>query len=84
MKLNVWALALAAAIIWGASMFLIGLANMMFPAYGVEFLSVMSSLYPGYQPTAGFASVILGTVYGFIDAGIVAAIFAWIYNLFVK
>lgn len=82
MKLNIIALALAAAILWGAAMFLVGIANMIYPAYGVEFLSVMSSIYPGYQPATGFASVLLGTLYGFIDAGIAAAIFAWIYNLF--
>jgi hypothetical protein len=43
----------------------------------------MASIYPGYQPFTGFSSVIIGAMYGFVDAGIAAAIFAWIYNRFV-
>ena len=84
MKLNIKALALAAGIFWGAGMFLTGIANMMYPDYAVKFLEVMASIYPGYQPFTGFTSVIIGTVYGFIDAGISGAIFAWLYNCFVK
>ena len=84
MKLNVKALALAAAIIWSAAMFLVGIANLVYPSYGMVFLTTMASIYPGYQPGAGFYSVIVGTLYGFVDAGIGGAIFAWLYNCFVK
>jgi hypothetical protein len=83
MKLNIKALALAAGILWGAGMFLTGIANMMYPDYAVKLLEVMASIYPGYQPFTGFSSVIIGAMYGFVDAGIAAAIFAWIYNRFV-
>ncbi|MCH8262674.1 MAG: hypothetical protein IIA77_06450, partial [Proteobacteria bacterium] len=51
-----------------------------FPGYGSDFLEVMGSIYPGYQPGTGFPSVIIGSLYGVVDAGIGAAIFAWLYN----
>ena len=84
MKLNIKALALTAGIAWGAGMLLTCIANMMYPDYAVKFLEVMASIYPGYQPFTGFTSVIIGTIYGFVDAAIGVAIFGWIYNCFVK
>lgn len=84
MKLNVKALALAAGILWGAGMFLIGIINMIYPQYGAVFLTVMASIYPGYQPFTGFTSVIIGTIFGFVDAVISVAVFAWLYNCLVK
>ena len=80
MKLSVKGLAITAAIIWGAALLIVGSANMMFPGYGLDFLEVMGSIYPGYQPGTGFSSVIIGSLYGVVDAGIGAAIFAWLYN----
>ena len=84
MKLSVKGLALSAAIIWSLALLIMGGANMMFPGYGSNFLEVMGSVYPGYQPGSGFSSVIIGTLYGAVDAGIGAAIFAWLYNFFAE
>src|SRR3990172_13018890 len=84
MKINIKALALAAGIVWGAGMFITGIANIMYPDYAVKFLEVMASIYPGYQPFTGTYSVIIGALYGFVDAGISGAIFAWLYNYFEK
>lgn len=56
----------------------------MFPDYGTAFLEVVGSIYPGYSTGMGFSSVIVATMYGFVDAGIGAAIFAWLYNLIAK
>ena len=84
MKLNIKALALAAAILWGVAILLVSIANMMYPDYAVKFLEVMASIYPGYQPFTGFTSVTIGTIYGFVDAAIGVAIFGWVYNCFVK
>ena len=81
MRLSVRALAIAAAIVWGAGILVTGLANMASAAYGYEFLQVIASLYPGYQGTASIGQVIMGTVYGVVDAAIAGAIFAWLYNL---
>lgn len=84
MKLNIKALALTAAIFWSVALLIVGTANIMFPDYGIKFLEVTGSIYPGYQPGTGFTSVIIGAMYGFVDAGIGGAIFAWIYNCFAK
>ncbi|MFB3090209.1 MAG: hypothetical protein ACE1ZG_02530 [Gammaproteobacteria bacterium] len=80
MKLSIKALAITAAIIWGGALLIVGSANIIFPGYGSDFLEVMGSIYPGYQPGTGFPSVIIGSLYGVVDAGIGAAIFAWLYN----
>jgi hypothetical protein len=42
----------------------------------------MASLYPGYSGPAGFGQVIVGTLYGAVDAAIGGALFAWLYNRF--
>jgi len=80
MKLSVKGLAFTAAIIWGAALLIMGGANIIFPGYATNFLEVMGSVYPGYHPSTGISSVILGSMYGIVDAGIGGAIFAWLYN----
>jgi len=80
MKFNITALAVTAGLFWGAAMLLVSLANMIWPGYGVAFLDVISSVYPGYAAGAGVVSVVIGTVYAAIDGAIAGAIFAWLYN----
>ena len=82
MKLNVRALAFVAALVWGIALLLTGLANLIFPSYGQEFLQVIASVYPGYHATRSFGQVVIGTLYGLVDGGVGGAIFAWLYNLF--
>ena len=84
MKLSIKGLVISAAIIWGAALLIVGGANLMFPGYGSGFLEVISSVYPGYQPGTGISSVIVGSMYGIVDAGIGAAIFGWLYNCFAE
>lgn len=84
MKLSVKGLALAAALIWGGAILVVGIANHVCPPYGSEFLAVMGSVYPGYKPGTGVSSIITGTLYALVDGGVGGAIFAWLYNLFVK
>lgn len=84
MKLSVKGLAITAAILWGGALLIMGSANMMFPGYATNFLEVMGSVYPGYQPGTGLSSVIIGSMYAVVDAGIGAAIFAWLYNFFAE
>lgn len=84
MKLSIKALAITAAIIWSTALLIVGSANMMFPGYATNFLEVIGSVYPGYHPGNGFSSVIIGSLYGIVDAGIGAAIFAWVYNFLVE
>jgi len=81
MKLSVKALALATAIIWSGAILTVGCVNMIFPGYAGNFLEIVGSIYPGYHPGTGLSGVIVGSLYGFVDAGIGGLIFAWLYNL---
>lgn len=85
MKLDVKAIALTCGLVWGVlAMFLVGLCNLIWPGYGQAFLEVMDSMYPGYHATASFGQVIIGALYGLVDGAVAGAVFAWIYNRFVK
>lgn len=81
MKLNIKALALASSLLWGGAILLAALANLFWPDYGMAFLQLAASIYPGYQPGTGIGSVVLGTAYGLVDGAVGGAIFAWLYNL---
>ena len=80
MSLNIKALALTTACIWGGCLFLTGLANLAFPAYGLAWLRLAASIYPGYQGPAGLGSVILVTAYGLVDGAVGGMLFGWLYN----
>lgn len=80
MKLSTKAFAWTGAICWGVSVFLVGILNLMWPKYGVGFLDVARSLYPGYAAMSGFAAVIVGTLYAAVDGAVCFAVFAWVYN----
>lgn len=80
MKFNITALAISVGILWGAATLLVSLANLIWPGYGLGFLDVISSVYPGYEAGTGFGSVILGTLYAAVDGVIGGAVFAWLYN----
>lgn len=84
MKLSIKSFVFAAAILWGGALLIVGIANMTWTGYAGNFLEVVGSIYPGYQPSTGFSSVIVGSLYGVVDAGIAAAIFAWLYNFFTE
>ena len=82
MKLSIRSLTITAAILWGGSVFCVGVANMIWPTYGVAFLQLVASLYPGYQVTGSFGSVIVGALYGVLDGAVGGLVFGWIYNCF--
>ena len=67
MRLNTPAMALAFGILWGACLLLVGVANMIWPSYGQAFLQLCASIYPGYHPGTGLASVVIETIYALID-----------------
>jgi len=81
MRLNVTALSLTAAFIWGGAILLVASLNLLWPAYGLAFLETTASIYPGYNPGSGLGSVIIGTLYAMLDGAIGGALFAWVYNL---
>ena len=80
MKLSIKGLALASGILWGGSILLVGVANLIWPSYGVAYLDLARAIYPGYGGSAGFGGVIVGALYGLADGAVAGAIFAWLYN----
>jgi len=57
MKFNVKALALACAILWGAAILLVGLANLIWGGYGQHFLQTLSSFYPATMQRAALVKL---------------------------
>lgn len=81
MRLNIKALAVVGAALTGGSFLLVGIANLIFPTYGVAFLNLGASIYPGYHGASGLGSVIVVTLYGLVDGAVGGAIVAWLYNV---
>lgn len=82
MRLNVKALAFAAASGWGGCFFFVGLANLLWPPYGDAWLELGRSIYPGYSGPGGFGGVIVVTLYALLDGAVAGAVVAWLYNVF--
>ena len=81
MRLSIKGTAIAAGLLWGGALLLVGLINLARPEYGTNFISMMSSVYPWFHSTHTFASVVIGTIDGFIDGAIAGCLFGWLYNL---
>lgn len=79
MSLNTKALGIALGLAWGAAILCVGLCHLVWPAYGGAFLDLVSSVYPGYR-VGGFGSVIVGTLYAFVDGAVCGMIIGWVYN----
>jgi len=75
-KLDAMALALAGGILWGLTVFFTAILGMYW--LGVEPLSHILSMYPGYEST--WTGAFIGLAFGFLDAFIGSYIFAWLYN----
>jgi len=82
MRFSLKAIALAGAIVWGGAILLVGLANLAVPAYGMSFLQMTSSVYPGFHPSHTLGSVLMGTLDGLVDGAVGGSLFAWLYNVF--
>lgn len=80
MKLNIKALALACAILWGVAVLLMGVANLIWGGYGQRFLEGLASIYPGYHATHGFVEVVVVTLYAAVDGLIGGTVFGCLYN----
>jgi hypothetical protein len=85
MKFDVIRFGYAIASIWGLVILLAGVANLLWPTYGVEFLKIIDSIYPGYHfGQSGFGGVLVATLYAIIDALVIGIVFAWFYNLITR
>jgi len=78
------ALALAAAILWGGFILLVGAVNLASPLYGVEFLNIACSLYPGFHASRTLLDVLIGTGYGSVVGAIGGFLIALLYTLFAR
>ena len=79
MKLNVKALALAGALLWGFGLLLCTWWILLLdgPSYAP---TVIARVYRGYSFT--FAGSLIGFVWAFFDGLIGGAVLAWLYNIF--
>ncbi len=84
MRLAIRPLALACAVVWGATGLFCGLMNMWFPPYAEALLQLLGSVYPGYAPDGSFGSAMNVTLYATVDGAIGGCIFACLYNCCVK
>jgi len=80
MKLSLKALSLAAGILWALALFLTGVMNLIWPAYGEAFLKMMASVYPGYHAAGSIGDLFVGTLYAFFDGAIFGWVLGWLYN----
>jgi len=80
MRLSIQGTAIAAGLLWGGALLLVGLINLARPEYGTHFLAVMNSVYPWFHSTHNFASVAIGAIDGLIDGVVAGCLFTWLYN----
>ncbi|HTR19651.1 MAG TPA: hypothetical protein VMH88_02260 [Gemmatimonadales bacterium] len=80
MRLDIKALSLTSALLWGGCLCVVGLANLVFPPYGDAWLRLVASIYPGYHGPTGLGSVLVVTLYGVVDGAAGGAILGWVYN----
>ncbi len=78
------ALAVTAAVIWGAAIFVIGTINALVPGYGDTVLTLVVSIYPGYAASGTLGDLIQGTAYAIFDGLVGGFIFALLYNRVVR
>jgi len=80
MKLNLKALAITSAIVWGGSVLGVAIANSVNPRYGRDFLRVLSSIYPGYKFEGSAKDVAVVSLYAAADGAIGGLLTASLYN----
>ena len=79
MKLNPKALAITLSLLWGACVLVVAVLNQAWPGYGVAFLNVVASIYPGFH-RGGLREALVGTLYALLDGAMCGMIVAWLYN----
>jgi len=76
-KLSVCSFGLAAGLTWALGVFILGL-HAMYVGTSEEMVELFGTIYIGYHAT--WSGVLIGTLWGFVDALVGGLIFAWIYN----
>ena len=67
MRIDTRALALTLGLTWAGAILVVGLSNLVWNSYGVEFLKLIASVYPGFQVSGSFTDVLVGALYGLVD-----------------
>jgi hypothetical protein len=67
-------------VFWGGAVLAVAAANLVWPSYGIAFLELAASIYPGYHAGSGISSVVTGTLYAAVDGAVGGALFALLYN----
>jgi hypothetical protein len=83
-KFCVCGLAMASAILWGTGTLVVGLVNRFHPDYGLWYLKMLQSIYPGFVAAYGLKNLLIGVLYSLADGAICGALFALLYNGVVK
>jgi len=76
MSLNGKAMAVAAAVLWGAAVFVATLTAALRGAG--EHLGHLAAVYPGYQ--VSYLGSLIGLGYGLVTGAVAGALLAWLYN----
>ena len=85
MKLKAWRLGWAMAVLWAGGVFIVGVGNLINSAYGIDFLRLIDTIYPGYHYGSwGIFGVIVASLYAALDGLICGVVLAWLYNMFAK
>ncbi|MFQ6069075.1 MAG: hypothetical protein ACE5LC_00960 [Candidatus Aminicenantales bacterium] len=85
MKFNVIRFGCAISSVWGLVVLFVGVVNLFRSTYGIEFLKLIDSIYPGYHLGKwGFGGVVVATLYAVVCGWVMGVIFALIYNCLTK
>ncbi len=80
-KLDPKACGLAFGVLWAGGVVIMGVAALV-SSWAQPFVDVLSVMYVGYS--ASVIGILIGAVWGFLDAFIGGWVFAWLYNKFLK
>lgn len=75
---------IAAGLLWAAAILCVGIIHMADPNYGVNFLQMTSSVYPGFHSAGTAGNLVIGTIEGFIDGAITGLVLSLLYNAFTR
>ena len=82
MRFNIKAMTFAMGVLWGAVVLITGLANLVWSGYGIGFLKILASVYPGYKASGTVGDLMSGVLYALVDGGIFGLLLSWLYNRF--
>lgn len=81
MKFNIAAAAIAGGVGFVIALGIAGIINMFVEGYGIAFLDIMASVYPGYKASGTIGDLIIGCFYAATDGIIAGGGLALLYNL---